>query len=447
MSLFGDLFLAGVSWIRFADQGNNTADLASWIADRFPETRQRGGTVSIAPLIMDTVRVAIAFDLDRQTRVIFSAGVTGRTAPRLIEGWSNIGVASVLGANYRSDRDAAKILRELPDTVNKHSLYLIGHSGGGALVEALVNRIARLNTQPLIYIATIGAPAALVTGHALNPRSIQRCRCINIGDPVPGLPFCGATTTTAFSWANSAAGATFEPWRFQHPTHAVQIGDPALVAPQVVFAPPASTLPSSSALIDWLTGDDGRIGHPHSSTAYDVRLTRGIVEQVITLGDRAEPIAPPEPRTISQGPAPDTELVPSRSPPISVPIQEDPPFLVMRMVQDEPANDQVMALPQIGELEPKQFDKNDLQPTILQRGNAVQIPPEGRFHAHTHKGQHFVSYRGVIIRYFGTRGNSERAARTLNKALERMISGTGDPGLMGSAILSFLGSLPEERLR
>lgn len=431
---FNQIILAGIEWIKTADEGANDTDLLSLVRRRFPNVV--GPVVILHP---STTRVATFFQESFNTGVFFSAGVTNQTAPELIKGWTDIREANEVGANTKSDFDAGRILAHPFVSLDNYGFYLVGHSGGGALVEALVNRIGKRPNPPIVFACTMGAPATLVGGKSVQPRNTQRCRIMNAADPVPGLPFCAATATTAFSWVSASTGANFQPWKFQHPGHGVLINDPAVSGPVVADAPPTSTLPATSELVNWMTGEDGRIGFPHASRTYFSRITEANISEIVSLGN-SRPTPAPEPsapgvRDDLNEPAPDRFRRP-----LSTEREPEPPRLVMELVQNEEPTGDVVGIPEKGSLEPKPIDISSFGVFISVTGVNPVVPKEFEFSVVSRSGRHFLHYKGNNVREYAVRGTALRTAQRLNSAVRKLVLGDGNPELVTAALLDVLGS-------
>lgn len=204
--------------------------------------------------------------------LVLSAGVNNRTRFALLEGYTILArVQRLTGINAAAAEEAVTRYVGTLDllTQRRRELYLYGHSGGGVVCEALAKLANNRAWADSGSVVTFGAPKPGTAGGTGVYRSMTHRRWINVGDPVPGIPFYRMAGSFASSITSVLSARSF--------ANMSQAPDGLITAEDIDLARVGRNLvrlfENLNEVIDWGTKPDLARLHPHRIQTYVHRLT------------------------------------------------------------------------------------------------------------------------------------------------------------------------------
>jgi hypothetical protein len=307
---------------RLLQRGSTNAAALSYAFNQIFEGQENESTVARVETTggMGTVyNAAVALYRDGNV-VVVSSGLRAFFAQTFIGGYGNYTTISsdAYGFNSASFYDARTYLHQFVRraTLEPAGFYLYGFSAGGVLVEAYAKYLRTIAIRNVREIVTYGAPKPAGQGDIVEGTRINRIRWMNVGDPVPAIPYAGVTGT--LSIALSLSGRNYRPDLFAHGSGGLFIDRVGAI--QEAFDtrdyPPQDT----EAVGLWLAGQDDGQTYPHAIEQYERRI--GLLETHMI--ERRAVIHPAAPGNVM----PPVFFAPQAAPIVNGP--QDGPIVVIR---------------------------------------------------------------------------------------------------------------------
>lgn len=201
-----------------------------------------------------------------------------------------------MGCNPRVFAAAEEVWRTLlrPAFVGKEHVWVIGHSYGGAVAQALCAFLKHITRENPWRLLTLGAPRVGSAAFYDHVKACSRARWVTKNDPVPHAPFQPGEAPTMYGLLKPATQLRLSRYVHYMACFQVHADGNVSVAPSSELGPART----ETAFSSWAIGASGFSSPNHSINAYNTAL------QLAYVIPANNPTAPAE--------VPDTPETPQR---------------------------------------------------------------------------------------------------------------------------------------